>query len=417
MPETAEDTKVQQVEIADINDILGIPGADNVIMPDDINQNNLFKRDPKVDTSFLNPKNGVESKEPIIEIKDTKEKLTEENVADIKEVLEDITPTGDAKVEKGPEDDQKKSPGRKEGILELTKKLIEQKLLVPFEDEKALEDYTLKDFEELIVANFKNQEDTLKAKTPVEFFDSLPEQLQVAAKYVADGGQDLKGLFQVLAQAEETRELNPADPKDSEAIVKEYLRITNFGDLEEIEEEIVSWKDLNKLEEKAAKFKPKLDQMREKSIAQKLARQENLRKQQQEASQHYMNDIYETLKPGELNGLKIDKKIQGMLYNGLVQPQYPSMSGKTTNLLGHLLEKYQFVEPNHGLIAEALWLLADPEGYKAKIKDGGKNEQVIDTVRKLKTEEGKNKNASSPIIEKDETTEKKLARNDNFFKR
>ena len=28
-----------------------------------------------------------------------------------------------------------------------------------------------------------------------------------------------------------------------------------------------------------------------------------------------------------------------MLYNGLVQPNYPSVSGTNTNLLGHLLEK------------------------------------------------------------------------------
>jgi hypothetical protein len=60
--------------------------------------------------------------------------------------------------------------------------------------------------------------------------------------------------------------------------------------------------------------------------------------------------------------------VQGLLFSGLVQPNYPSISGKPTNLLGHLLEKYQFVEPRHDLIAEALWLLADPNGYKGKVK-------------------------------------------------
>jgi hypothetical protein len=78
-----------------------------------------------------------------------------------------------------------------------------------------------------------------------------------------------------------------------------------------------------------------------------------------------------------------------MLYSGLVQPNYPSISGKPTNLLGHLLEKYQFVEPRHDLIAEALWLLADPDGYKSKIKDQGSKQAVEKTVRQLKTEQSR----------------------------
>ena len=32
----------------------------------------------------------------------------------------------------------------------------------------------------------------VRRETPKQFFDSLPQELQVAAKYVADGGPDLK---------------------------------------------------------------------------------------------------------------------------------------------------------------------------------------------------------------------------------
>ena len=128
---------------------------------------------------------------------------------------------------------------------------------------------------------------------------------------------------------------------------------------------------LGKLEQQAMKFKPKLDKMQEKVVAQKLEQQELKRKQQEQASQQYMENVYNTLKEGTINDIKMDRKVQAMLYNGLVQPNYPSVSGKNTNLLGHLLEKYQFVEPNHELIAEALWLLADPDGYKGKIMEKG----------------------------------------------
>ena len=69
-----------------------------------------------------------------------------------------------------------------------------------------------------------------------------------------------------------------------------------------------------------------------------------------------------------MNGLELDNRTQNMLYAGLVQSNYPSISGRQTNMLGHLLEKnISGVEPNHSLIAETLWLLADPDGYKQNI--------------------------------------------------
>jgi hypothetical protein len=85
-------------------------------------------------------------------------------------------------------------------------------------------------------------------------------------------------------------------------------------------------------------------------------------------------------------------------------------------MLGHLLEKYQYVEPRHDLIAEALWLLSDPDGYKAKIKDVGKQAQVEKTVRQLKTEEAR-RTVSSPVVESEEKVQRRIPRNDSFFKR
>ena len=106
-----------------------------------------------------------------------------------------------------------------------------------------------------------------------------------------------------------------------------------------------------------------------------------------------------------------------MLYNGLVSPSYASITGKNTNLLGHLLEKYQFVEPNYPLITEALWLLADPKGYKAKILEKGDTKAVEKTVRKLKTAQSSKATPSSGIKEK-ETRSRKLPRQSkNIFKR
>ena len=231
----------------------------------------------------------------------------------------------------------------------------------------------------------QEKEKSLREQTPREFFEALPTELQYAAKYVAYGGQDLRGLFRTLAQVEETLSLDPSTEEGQEIIVRSYLEATNFGTPDEIEEEITGWKDMGNLESKANKFKPKLDAMQDQMVQQKLAQQEHLRKQQELQARAYMENVYNVLDKKELNGIQLDDRVQNMLYAGLVQPNYPSISGKQTNLLGHLLEKHQWVEPRHDLIAEALWLLADPDGYKSKLRESGEKAAVEKTVRKLKT--------------------------------
>jgi hypothetical protein len=286
--------------------------------------------------------------------------------------------------------------------------MIEEGALVPFDDDKDLEEYTTKDFRELFEANFQERENKIRENTPKEFFNALPEELQVAAKYVADGGQDLKGLFRTLAYVEEIIELDPADENDQAEIARQYLYATNFGTPEEIEEEISDWNELGRLQQKANQFKPKLDRMQEEIVAKKLAEQEYKKEQKTKQAKAYTDNVYNTLLKGDLAGLKLDKKTQSLLYSGLVQPNFPSISGKPTNMLGHLLEKYQFVEPRHDLIAEALWLLADPEGYKSKIKNQGGQQVAEKVVRQLKTEQS-NKN-NTTYYESEKATKKSPSR-------
>ena len=155
--------------------------------------------------------------------------------------------------------------------------------------------------------------------------------------------------------------------------------------------------------------------MHEEIVHAQLQEQEYRKQQQEAAADAYVQNVFEALRPAEINGLKLDKKIQAQLYSGLVQPQYPSISGKPTNLLGHLLEKYQFVEPNYSLIAEALWLLADPDGYRSELKKQGKNAAVEQTVRQLKTEQSR-KNIST-YQDEEESKPRKISRPQNIFKR
>lgn len=417
--QTMEST-VETVDL-DLNEIFdGAATAEGVTLPQEDSskpKNNIFsKARPDVDMSFAdeNQKDDATTEE---------ETTNEETVADkpkfTKEEGEDILSTFTDDEEEVDETPTKKEV-LKGNVSHVFKTLIEKDKLIGFDDDRPLEEYTEKDWEELIEANLEEKARQIRNETPKQFFQSLPEELQIAARYVAEGGQDLKGLFQTLGQTEEVRSLDIKNERDQERIIYDYLTATGYGTAEEIAEEIEVWKDLGKLEQQAHKFKPKLDKMQEQVVAQKIEQQQLKKRQQELASQHYMENVYETLKEGKINDLKVDRKTQAMLYNGLVQPNYPSVSGKNTNLLGHLLEKYQFVEPNYPLIAEALWLLADPNGFKAKVMEKGAHTAVEKTVRKLKTEQANSGGSSLGVQEREKeksVSKRKIARPNNIFRR
>jgi hypothetical protein len=417
MTDNKETTTVQQADI-NLDELLGTPGAENIMVPTDKEEKNSIFSRKEVDLSFLDKPEDEDDSDTQADtkadaVKKTPEQATKEGAAALEELMG------------GQDDDDSetttKKSGRPSGIVELTNKLIEKGIIVPFEGDEDISKYSLKDFEELFEANTQEKASKLKEDVSAEFFDSLPEELQVAAHYVANGGNDLKSLFRSLAAVEEIRELDADDENGQEQIVRSYLHATNFGTADEIEEEIEGWKDRDELGNKAKKFKPKLDAMQEQIVARQIQQQEQMRKQQQKQAQMYMDNVYKTLEPGELNGLKLDKKTQNTLFAGLTQANYPSMSGRQTNLLGHLLEKYQYAEPNHALISEALWLLSDPDGYRNKVREIGKKEATEKTVRQLKTEQS-NKITSGTGTESDdayrEKKQNKIQRpSPNFFKR
>lgn len=402
MSDKQEVTNVQEVDL-DIDEILGFD-TDTVMTPGETGEKpekrNVFSK-MDIDTTFLDK---APVKEPTKSVEDV---VTPEGDTADKAVAETVDPIVDDGVDilAQPDilddiDDGKNKGGRPTALVTATKKLIEKGRLLPFEDDKKIEDYTTEDFEELIEANFEQFETKMGNKLPEQFFSQMPPEMQQAYEYIANGGQDLKGMFSALATSRETYELDITAEHGQKQAIRSYLQATGFGTPEEVEDEIYAYEDRGDLEKKAKQFKPKLDAMQQQQVGQRVAEQErqsNLRKAQ---SQKYIESVYSTLEQGKLNGTDIDNKTQNMLYAGLVQSNYPSVSGKQTNMLGHLLEKYQWVEPRHDLIAEALWLLADPDGYKNQIAEGGKKEHDAAVLRKLKTEQS-SKSAAATNAEED----------------
>jgi len=402
MSDTKEKTTVQEVDI-NLADILG-SGVDNIMVPGE--------KPPKkptvftsmtTDTSFLDKPIKAEDEPadpadpPVDPLADPAappaDPPADPPVDPVDDGIDPLAPpTDDDFLE---DEDEKNKGGRPTVAVGALKSLFDNKVLLPFEDDKKLEDYTQADIEELIKANLAQQKADLQQELPNQFFGSMPTEMQQAYQYIANGGQDLKGLFQAMSSSQEIRQVNVEDEPGQVYAVRSYLQATQYGTPDEIEDEIRSLQDRGDLEKKAKQFKPKLDAMSQNMVNQKLAQQEQETVKRQQQSQNYMDNVYTVLEGGELSGIKLDNRVQNMLYAGLVQPNYPSANGKQTNQLGHLLEKYQWIEPRHDLIAEALWLLADPDGYRGEIRKQGSTAQVEDTVRKLKTEQQLSKTGGS----------------------
>lgn len=411
--------EVTQVTQADVNidELFALPGAENIIVQgeeeEDEKKPNIFSS-TGVDTSFLDNKPQPAKPAARVETSNDDESLSTE---DAEEALNEL----DSLISQ-----QEDSSGRgrkkvdKSGLVELASKMIEEGVLFPFDDDKPLDEYSAKDFRELFEANMKEKEAELSQRIPQQIFQSMPGEMQYLMDYISKGGTDLKGMMQQLSQVNEAMELDPSDPNDQEIIVRQYLSLKGDMSQDEIEDEIATFKDMDRLEQKASQFKPKLEAVREKEVARRIAEQEKQKEQQQAIAGQFVDSVYGVLEKGELGGVKLDRKTQNMLYTGLVQPGYPSISGKPTNLLGHLLEKYQWVEPNHELIAEALWLLADPEGFKTKIKSQGNRAATEQTVRSLKTEQARR--VGSAVVERESDTATNKSRktiqraNKNIFK-
>ena len=187
--EVKDSTTVDLVDV-NIDELFGVPGAENIMLPsnEEDKPKSMFSKE-NIDTTFLDnparPSNKIEEAEKKAEV--------DETIAELDSLIsqeEDAGNKGRPKIDKS-------------GLYELAQKMIEEGALVAFDDDKPLEEYSTKDFRELFEANFQEREDKIKKNVPKEFFNSLPEELQIAAKYVADGGQDLKGLFRTLAPVEE----------------------------------------------------------------------------------------------------------------------------------------------------------------------------------------------------------------------
>lgn len=389
-------TAVEEVDFDNLDDLLGIPSAGSVISGGGEVKPNVFKSD-KVDMKFLDEidDDDTESlKDPEV-AKQVVASIVDDPLTTGTETDDDLDNNGGA---------QDKNPGGrprlvKDAMVEAANRLIDKGILQPFDDGKDIKDYTVDDFEELIQANIDSQTNEVATNAPVQLFQQLPEEVQAVVHYALNGGQDLKSVFNQLARTQETFDLDVTKDEDQEVIARQYLNLSGFGSSEEIEDEINVLKDRGDLAKYAERYKPKLDAQQAQVIEKRLQDQQAAQNRKADMEKKYHDVVYNTLNSNSLNGIPLNNKVQTMLYYGLTDnSKYQDSKGNPTNALGYLLEQHQFGEKaNPSLVAEALWLLADPVQYRNSIKQIGANTANANTARQLRTEEA-SRNASSTGI-------------------
>lgn len=395
-------SKEQEISTEELNKILGGgASAANVIVTEEKKPLNVFTSQSKINDEVITEALKGTKKEDEVEEEEDLSKLDPEarakreaEIAAEKKAKEEAdaiiaAASGGGEHEEEEEEEEEEAGENlkfsKGALIKGISGLIDKKILTPFEGDKKLEDYTVDELTELIEENFKEHDKKAQEVISAQFFDTLSPEMQLIAQYDFNGGRDLKKLVSLLSESVDVNTIDIKTEKGQEEMIRLHLEQTDFGTSDEIKEEINAIKDRSELEKKATQFEPKVKARKKEEIDTRLKNQELLNKKQQAAVKKYQSDIYNVLAPGELNGIKLDNKVQETLYLGLIEARYPSINGKPTNLLGHLLEKKQFIEPDLPLISEVLWLLNNPEEYKAKIKAEGGKEATAKTVKKLKT--------------------------------
>jgi len=388
------------MEVDDMDEILGTK-ASTVIIPTEDSKKSVLAS-TKVDTSFLDNDPDDSDKDDEDKDKTKPDSLKDTAKADdVANILDGNLTKTDTDLEDSDDDtpgaQTGNKGGRKPALIEAMTKLVEKGILELFTDQPDVSTYTIEDFEELIESNINQKVNETATKVPMEIFGKLDPKLQDVIAYSLKGGKDIELVLKNVMRSQEVTNLSVDNPEHHERIVREWLRETDFGTDEEIEDEIAAYTDRGDLPKKAEQFKPKLDKKSAEIMQNKLLEADEKQKSAEEAQKVYAETIYKALDQKDLNGIPLNNRIQTSLYYGIVDStQYQDRNGNPTNKLGHLIEKFQFgKDADPARVLEALWVLDDPQGYREAFGVVAEQKSAGRTARELRTAEGSRTTSSS----------------------
>lgn len=320
---------------------------------------------------------------------DLEEEVSIEEFEDSKETQEETeedNPSIESSIINEPVEETSK--GSYGSVGSAMRKMIEDGRLLQLDGDKGVDDYSEQDWIDLLEANINEAVQNSTSQAFQEDFENMSPEAKALIQYERNGGKDVKNFMMAIANAKESSDLDSSTVSGQRDIVRAYyIKKRLFKSAASLEKELDRLEDSGDLQEKAEEFKPMLEEIQVDEVNRRLAEQERQKQSLQAQLRVYNESVYNTLNQDNLNGLHITAKTKNMIFNGLTNNGFQTASGKRTNLLYHLLEQKQYIKPDHALIAEVTWLLADPEGYKKAVSDTISKQIVNDTASKLKNEQ------------------------------
>lgn len=368
----------------------------------------------KAEEEKLKPKSNVQ--ESSEEKGSDKEKKTFDPIAqkieveskeqeEIKKLLNNAEFPDDVVLDKDEKDNSSKS-GKEEGnyskkdaIVEVVGSLIKEGIIVPFEDQEDVSKLSKEDLKELIKQNIEHYKEEAKVDAAEEILNSMPEALKLLNTYVLEGG-DIKEGLKVISRLENISEYDISSKEGQKEIVREYLSRLGEED-DDIDMIVESLEKSGKLYDKAKMYKEKLEESIKQDFEEQVRMMEEQKKKELEMINNFKENIYSALKNSKerIKDINLSKEEKAKLYKDLTEANYDSIRGYKVNLISHLLEKYQFIEPKPELIIEVAMLLSNPEKYKESIRSSYSQNVVKEVTRKLKlAEQNATKDASRNAI-------------------
>ena len=284
-----------------------------------------------------------------------------------------------------------------EGLKTILKTMIADGKLMPLVNEEGNEEnidtYKEEDFQALIDANLVQRNEETEKKALQAVFSTLPKPFQDAFIYYMQGGKDIMHVVNTSIESEKASKLDETTPEGQENIVRQFLNTSGFGTAEEIEDEINTLKDSDRLEKRALQFKPKLVDVYNRKVADENQKALQQKTGRIEKWQGFSKGVYEVLKDGKVNGFEASPKVREMIYNGLCQPLKSGNDGTLTTKFDILLDGYKDNNTNYGVLSEVMWLLSDPEDFHETMRKNYSKEVTASTMQQIKAEQMR-KNAS-----------------------
>ncbi len=244
--------------------------------------------------------------------------------------------------------------------------LFKTEKLRPFNTEDG-SDYirpkTWEDFQEVIEANIEDVRTEVKNTEKSVLLNELFQESSPAVQFILNNAnnfrsaEDMLPLIQSVQQQDDFAFLDTKNPEHIEYIVENALRLQGL-DEESIFEEIAFLKEGDRLEARAEKLKPMLDNYSAKQTEQIVAQQEAKNQQEQEFWNSYYQQMNEDLLSAkDIDGMKIKSEHRQIIANALI-PNKQLGGLPIYSIIDKLVG-----ERNVKLLSKAVLLLADEELY------------------------------------------------------